>query len=634
MSLLERIDSPADLRRLSPAELRGLAAELRTVLVDTISKTGGHISSSLGVVELTLALHRVFESPRDRLVWDTGHQGYIHKLLTGRRQRFHTMRQFDGLSGFLVRTESEHDVWGAGHAGTSISAASGMAIARDLRRERHHVVAIIGDGALTAGMAMEALNDVGHKRTRLIVVLNDNGMSIAPNVGAVSRMLEAVRTARPYRGLRHLTDALIEHMPAGEVAEEARRRILTSLKALLMPNLLFEQFGFTYFGPVDGHDLDAVESILKKARAFENGPVLVHLHTQKGHGYAPAEADNVKWHGVSAAGATAPVAPTYTKVFADTVRELVRSSDDVVAITAAMPDGTGLTPLFKEFPQRLFDVGICEQHAVAFAAGLATQGIVPIVAIYSTFLQRGYDQVLHDVAVQHLPVVFAMDRAGIVGDDGRTHQGLYDIAYLRCIPGFTLLAPKDEGELRQMLATAVAHARAGRGPIAVRYPRGNGVGADISEPLRLLPIGRAEVLREGADLVIAAYGAPVHAALAASNELALEGIESTVVNARFAKPLDEELFLGLSARCPRFLTVEEHVVAGGFGSALGELFQERSAKVELATLGIRDEFVDHGAQRIWRAHHGLDAAGIARAARARWPYLVKSEEAERSAAAS
>ncbi len=629
MSLLERIDSPADLRALSPEQLRELAAQLRTVLVETINKTGGHISSSLGVVELTLALHRVFHSPRDKLVWDTGHQGYIHKLLTGRRDRFDTMRQFDGLSGFLVRTESEHDLFGAGHAGTSISAAQGMAVARDLRGERHHVVAIIGDGALTAGMAMEALNDVGHKRTRVIVVLNDNGMSIAPNVGAVSRMLEAVRTARPYRGFKHLTDALIAHMPAGELAEEARRRILTSLKALLMPNLLFEQFGFTYFGPVDGHDLEAVEPILKKARDFENGPVLVHLHTQKGHGYGPAEADNVKWHGISAAGASAPAAPTYTRVFADTVREIMREQPDVVAITAAMPDGTGLTPLFQEFPQRLFDVGICEQHAVTFAAGLATQGIIPIAAIYSTFLQRGYDQVLHDVAVQHLPVVFAMDRAGIVGDDGRTHQGLYDIAYLRCIPGFTLLAPKDEGELRHMLATAVAHARAGRGPIAVRYPRGSGVGAELGEPLRELPIGRGEVLRAGADLVIAAYGAPVHAAVAAAEELAREGIDATVVNARFAKPLDDELFLGLAARIPRFASVEEHVLAGGFGSALAELFQERQAKVELAVLGIPDEFVDHGAQKIWRAHYGLDAAGIARAVRARWPYLVKSE-AERS----
>ena len=632
MSLLERIDSPAELRALSSEELRQLAAELRTTLVETISKTGGHISSSLGVVELTLALHRVFESPRDKLVWDTGHQGYIHKLLTGRRERFDTMRQFDGLSGFLVRTESEHDVWGAGHAGTSISAAQGMAVARDLRGESHHVVAVIGDGALTAGMAMEALNDVGHKRTRIIVVLNDNGMSIAPNVGAVSRMLEVVRTARPYRGLKHVARGILEHMPAGELAEEARRRIFTSLKALLLPNLLFEQFGFTYFGPVDGHDLEAVESILRKARDFENGPVLVHLHTQKGHGYAPAEADNVKWHGVSAPAAVtnAPPAPTYTKVFADTVRELMRSSEDVVAITAAMPDGTGLTPLFKDFPRRMFDVGICEQHAVTFAAGLATQGIVPIVAIYSTFLQRGFDQVVHDVAVQHLPVVFAMDRAGVVGDDGRTHQGLYDIAYLRCIPGLTLLAPKDEGELRHMLATAVSHARRGHGPVAVRYPRGSGTGADVTEPLRELPIARGELLREGGDLVIAAYGTTAHAALVAAEELAREGVDASVVNARFAKPLDEELFLGLAARIPRFLSVEEHVVAGGFGSALAELFQERQAKVELAMLGVPDEFVDHGAQKLWRMHYGLDAAGIRRAVRARWPYLVRSET-ERSA---
>src|SRR3989441_10672204 len=374
MSLLERIDSPAELRALSSEELRQLAAELRTTLVETISKTGGHISSSLGVVELTLALHRVFESPRDKLVWDTGHQGYIHKLLTGRRERFDTMRQFNGVSGFLVRTESEHDVFGAGHAGTSISAAQGMAVARDLRGESHHVVAVIGDGALTAGMAMEALNDVGHKRTRIIVVLNDNGMSIAPNVGAVSRMLEVVRTARPYRGLKHVARGILEHMPAGELAEEARRRIFTSLKALLLPNLLFEQFGFTYFGPVDGHDLEAVESLLEKARDFRDGPVFVHVQTQKGHGYAPAEADNVKWHGVSATGGAKPSAPQYTTVFADTVREILKAEPRAVAITAAMPGGTGLHGLFKEFPDRVFDVGICEQHAVTFAAGLATQG--------------------------------------------------------------------------------------------------------------------------------------------------------------------------------------------------------------------------------------------------------------------
>ena len=630
MSILERIESPADLQALSPAELHTLAAELRTFLVDTISKTGGHISSSLGVVELTIALHRVFESPRDKLVWDTGHQGYIHKLLTGRRDRFDTMRQFNGLSGFLVRTESEHDVFGAGHAGTSISAAQGMAVARDLRGERHHVVAIIGDGALTAGMAMEALNDVGHKRTRLIVVLNDNGMSIAPNVGAVSRMLEALRTARPYRSFKHLSDQLIEHMPAGDLAEEARRRLFTSLKALLMPNLLFEQFGFTYFGPVDGHDLEATDALLRKARDFENGPVLVHVQTQKGHGYGPAEDDNVKWHGVSPSGSAPATTPTYTKVFAETVRELMRADERVVAITAAMPDGTGLTSLFKEFPNRMFDVGISEQHAVTFAAGLATQGVIPVVAIYSTFLQRAFDQVVHDVAVQHLPVVLAMDRAGIVGDDGRTHQGLFDIAYLRPLPGMTLMAPKDEGELRHMLHTAVEHAKAQRGPIAVRYPRGAGVGADLAAPPIELRIGEAEILREGRDVVIAAYGTVAGAALAAAAQLAESGIDATVVNARFAKPLDEDVFLGLAARIPRFATVEEHVVAGGFGSALAELFHERTAAVELTMLGVPDEFVDHGAQKIWRAHYGLDASGIARAVRSRWPYLVKAR-AEKTA---
>src|SRR5436190_11699062 len=426
MSLLERVNEPRDLRDLSKDELLELCREIREFTVESVQKTGGHISSSLGTVELTVALHRVFDSPHDKLVWDTGHQAYVHKMLTGRRGRFDTLRQFGGISGFLARDESEHDQFGAGHAGTSISAAQGMAVARDLKGDDNHVVAIIGDGALTAGMAFEAMNSIGHMRTRVIVVLNDNGMSIAPNVGAVSRMLESLRTAQPYRGAKHIARQLIDHMPGGDLAEEARRRIFNSLKALLIPNLLFEQLGFTYFGPVDGHDLFAVESLLAKARDFRDGPVFVHVHTQKGHGYGPAEDDNVKWHGVSATGAAKPTAPQYTAVFADAVREILTSDERTVAITAAMPGGTGLLPLFGEFPQRVIDVGICEQPAVTMAAGLATQGIVPVVAIYSTFLQRGFDQVLHDVAVQDLSVVFAMDRAGIVGDDGRTHQGLYD----------------------------------------------------------------------------------------------------------------------------------------------------------------------------------------------------------------
>lgn len=596
-----------------------------------MQKTGGHISSSLGATELTVALHRVFDSPRDKLVWDTGHQGYVHKLLTGRRERFATLRQFGGISGFLTRTESEHDQFGAGHAGTSISAAQGMAVARDLNGGDEHVVAIIGDGALTAGMAWEALNDIGARHTRMIVVLNDNGMSIAPNVGAVSRMLETVRTASPYRELKHVARSVLEHMPAGDLAEEARRRLFTSLKAIFIPNILFEQFGFTYFGPVNGHDLDAVESVLKKARDFDEGPVFVHVHTQKGHGFGPAEADNQKWHGVSASGALAPSAPQYTKVFADAVAETMRLEPRTVAITAAMPAGTGLTPLFKEFPARLFDVGICEQHAVTFAAGLATQGIVPIVAIYSTFLQRGFDQVVHDVAIQELPVVFAMDRGGIVGDDGRTHQGLFDIAYLRPLPGMVLMAPKDEAELRLMVWTAVQYAQRGGGPIAFRFPRGTGVGAALDGPLQELPIGISETLREGDDVAILAYGTLVGPALAAADALGAAGIEATVVNARFAKPLDAERYLALAARIGRVLTLEEHVIAGGFGSAVSELFVERGAAVELEILGVPDEWVDHGAQKLWRKHFGLDAAGIAAAVRRRWPQLSRADTARESA---
>ena len=612
-------------------ELLALCQEIREFTVESVQKTGGHISSSLGTVELTIALHRVFDSPRDKLVWDTGHQAYVHKMLTGRKDRFHTLRQFGGISGFLARDESEHDVFGAGHAGTSISAAQGMAIARDLKREDHHVVAIIGDGALTAGMAFEGLNNIGHMHTRVIVVLNDNGMSIAPNVGAVSRMLEALRTATPYRGAKQIARQVIDHMPGSDLAEETRRRLFTSLKALLIPNLLFEQLGFTYLGPVDGHDLFAVESVLEKARDFGDGPVFVHLHTQKGQGYGPAEDDNVKWHGVSATGAAKPAGPQYTAVFADTVREILKADPRAVAITAAMPGGTGMQALFKEFPERLFDVGICEQHAVTFAAGLATQDIVPIVAVYSTFLQRGFDQVVHDVAVQGLPVVFAMDRGGIVGDDGVTHQGLYDIAFLRILPGMTLMAPKDEAELRQMVWTAYRHAAARRGPIGVRFPRGTGTGVPLDAPLAEMPIGVSETLREGTDLVILAYGHPVSAALEAAEALARDGLEATVVNARFAKPLDAERILALAAATGRFVTVEEHVVAGGFGSAVGELLAERGARVELEMIGIPDEHVDHGAQKLWRRHYGLDADGIAAAVRRRWPQLVRTREPEESA---
>src|SRR6266850_290727 len=588
MSVLERVTGPRDLRGLTRDELLQLCRELREFTVDAVQKTGGHISSSLGTVELTVALHRVFDSPKDKLVWDTGHQAYIHKILTGRRARFDTLRQFGGMSGFLARSESEHDVFGAGHAGTSISAAHGMAIARDLKKEDFHVV-------------------------------------------AVSRMLEAVRTAPPYREAKHVVRQVLDKMPGAALAEEARRRIFNSMKALLIPNLLFEQFGFTYFGPIDGHDLFAVQNLLEKARDFRDGPVLVHLHTQKGHGYRPAEDDNVKWHGVSATGSAKPSAPQYTAVFANTVREILKQDPNTVAITAAMPGGTGLEPLFKELPGRLIDVGICEQHAVTMAGGLATQGVTPIVAIYSTFLQRAYDQVLHDIAVQDLSIVLAMDRAGIVGDDGRTHQGLYDIAYLRPMPGMTLMAPRDEGALRQMLFTAYRHAAAGRGSVGVRFPRGTGFGVPLDEPLAEIPIGVSETLREGGDLVIVAYGHPVNAALKAAELLSADGLDATVIDARFAKPLDADRLLALASRIPRFVTIEEHVIAGGFGSAVSELFHERGVWVDIELIGIPDEHVDHGAQNLWRHHYGLDAEGIARKVRARWPQLTRVPAREKSA---
>ncbi len=650
MPILDRIGSPHDLRGLSRDELLALCAEIREFTVDAVQRTGGHISSSLGATELTVALHRVFDSPRDKIVWDTGHQAYVHKILTGRRDRFDTLRQVGGMSGFLVRTESEHDAFGAGHAGTSISAAHGMAVARDLRHETNHVVAVIGDGALTAGLAFEGLNNIGHLRTRVIVVLNDNGMSISPNVGAMSRMLdesrielhrpqvaaisrltEALRTARPYRDFRHAAETLLDHVPAGDLAEETARRFMTALKAILIPNVLFEELGFTYFGPVDGHDLFKVEHVMERARDLRDGPVLVHVQTQKGHGYAPAEEDNEKWHGVSAKGTPPAPAPTYTRVFADAVREVMGRDENVVAITAAMPSGTGLAPLFDEMPGRLFDVGICEQHAVTFAAGLATQGIVPIVAIYSTFLQRGFDQIVHDVAIQGLSVVFAMDRAGIVGDDGRTHQGLFDIAYLRPLPGIVLMAPRNEAQLRQMVWTAVRHAAAGRGPIALRYPRGTGTGLACDEELREIPIGVSETLREGGDVVLLAYGTVAQAALEAAELLAGDGIDATVVDARFAKPLDADRILSLAARTPRLVTIEEHTAAGGFGAAVMELLAERGARADVEAVGVPDEWVDHGAQKIWRHRFGLDAEGIAGAVRRRWPQLVRAREVTETA---
>jgi 1-deoxy-D-xylulose-5-phosphate synthase len=612
--LLDSIESPPDVQRLAPDQLKELAAEIRAELLATVPQTGGHLASNLGTVELTIALHRVFDSPTDKLVWDVGHQAYPHKLLTGRARRFHTLRQQHGLAGFLARDESPHDQFGAGHAGTSISAALGMAVARDLAGERHHVVAIIGDGGLTAGMALEALNHVGHSGTRLIVVLNDNQMSIAPNVGALARMFNRLRPG--YHWAKEEAEQVVARLPLGPLAWEVGKRVKRGVKGAVLPTLLWEELGFTYIGPVDGHDEADVESVLRWVRDNCEGPTLVHLLTVKGKGYEPAEADPVKLHGVAPPASGPPAAPTYTQVFGQTLARVMRDDRRVVALTAAMPDGTGLTPLFKEFPRRTFDVGICEQHAVTFAAGLATQGLVPVVAIYSTFLQRAYDQVVHDVCVQNIPVVFALDRAGIVGDDGKTHQGVFDLAYLRTLPNMVVAAPRDENELRGLLYTAVQHAARGHGPIALRYPRGAGLGVPLAPELTEVSIGRGELLRDGRDLAIFALGNMVAPALNASDLLEAQGLSCAVVDARFVKPLDEDLLLEVAARVRGVVTVEEHSLAGGFGSAVLELLAQHGCQVPVQRMGVPDEFVEHGKQSDLRAALYLDAQGIAeRAAR-------------------
>jgi 1-deoxy-D-xylulose-5-phosphate synthase len=619
--ILSSIDNPRQLSALAPHQLKQLAEEVRQFLLEEVPITGGHLSSNLGVVELTIALHRIFESPRDKIVWDVGHQGYVHKLLTGRRDSFRTQRQYGGLSGFLVRDESVHDHFGAGHAGTSISAALGMAAARDLKHEDHHVVAVIGDGSLTCGMALEAMNHAGHLGSRLIVILNDNEMSIAHNVGAISKALNEVRVNPRYHKAKEEMDHVLHRLPGGGPATDAGRKVLHGLKALVLPNLLWEELGFIFVGAVDGHNIGELELALQRAKSYTK-PTLIHVMTQKGHGYGPAEEDSTRWHGVAPNGAKKRTAPTYTEVFGTTLLREMRENPRVVAITAAMPDGTGLGPASKEMPSRVFDVGISEQHAVTFAAGLACQGLVPVVAIYSTFMQRSYDQVIHDVCLQKLPVLFGVDRAGIVGDDGKTHQGLFDLSFLRSIPDLVVAAPRNENELQQLVHTGLQHCSDGLGSFAVRYPRGAGTGEAMDEALRCLPIGKGELLRDGSDLAIVAIGSAVEQALGAADLLAKQGLRCAVVDARFLKPLDEELILDLAQKCGRVLTVEENVLAGGFGSSVLELLaSHRVAGIQVEVAAIPDEFVEHGQPQILREKYGLDADGLARRAIAAFPRL-------------
>jgi len=618
-SVLDSVNDPADLRSLSVAELQKLAGEIRDLIISTVAATGGHLASSLGAVELTLALHYVFNTPRDRLIWDVGHQSYAHKIVTGRKEKFATLRQQGGLSGFPKRTESPYDTFNAGHSGTSIAAAAAFAEAQCLKGEHNKIIAVIGDGSLTTGMAFEGLNWSGDRKKNLIIVLNDNEISISPNVGALSSYLNRIMTGDRVTRFKSELKNFFKSIPGiGEQILKFSQQIEESVKTFVVPGALFEELGFTYVGPLEGHRLDYLLKNFENVKKLE-GPVLVHVITQKGRGYKFAEENSPTYHGIAPfdveTGQTLPSvnpAPSYTEIFGRTMTELAAADSRIVAVTAAMCEGTGLEKFRKAHPGRFYDVGIAEQLAVTFAAGLATEGLTPVVAIYSTFLQRAYDQILHDVCLQNLPVVFAVDRAGIVGEDGATHQGLFDLSYLRNLPRLVMMAPKDENELRHMLKTAVGCGS----PVSIRYPRGKGVGVPLDSEITTLPLGRGEVLHEGTDLAMMAVGSTVYPALQAARKLAAEGIGVKVINARFIKPLDAELLLGTAASVKKILTIEENVLDGGFGSAVLELFAQNDVTgITVRRLGVRDEFVEHAKQSELRAQLGLDEEGILRAAR-------------------
>ena len=625
--ILDGINSPEQLRTLTIPQMEQLAQEIRREIIEKVSVRGGHLAPNLGVVELTMALHYVFNTPDDQLVWDIGHQAYVHKLLTGRRERFHTIRQFGGLSGYLRRDESPYDVFGASHASTSISAALGIAAARDLQGKDFKVVAIIGDGALTGGMALEAINNAGSLKKNLIIVLNDNDKSISDNVGALHHYLGKVRhveTLPSYRRLREMAKESIERLPVvGDKAREAAGRAETSFKHFVMHSktgAIFEELGLKYFGPFDGHDIGLMLDVFENVKKIE-GPVIVQVVTKKGKGWDIAEGDSTKWHGPGAFDfvtgtikKNAGDPPTYTEVFADALVSIAEQDTSVVGITAAMAEGTGLKKMHQRFPERYFDVGIAEQHAVTFAGGMAVGRLRPVVAIYSTFMQRAFDQVIHDVSVQDLHVVFAMDRAGIVGEDGQTQHGVFDIAFMRLIPNMKLMAPKDEEELQHMLYTAVYM----DGPVSLRYPRGKAVGVPMSKEMHKLEVGKAELLSPetldeavDADCAILAYGSTVAQAEKAARELAEEGISAAVVNARWAKPLDEDMILALARGTRRLITIEDHVVSGGFGSAVLELLERQGINdIDTRIIGLPDKFVEHGAPAILKELYGLSSAHI------------------------
>jgi 1-deoxy-D-xylulose-5-phosphate synthase len=615
--LLDGVQYPKDIRNFTVNELNQLAAEIREEVISVVSEVGGHFASTLGAVELTLALHYVFDTPEDRIVWDTGHQCYAHKLLCGRRDRLGTIRQLGGLSGFLSREESEYDVFGAGHAGTSISAALGMVEAKSLDGSSRKVVAVISDGGLSAGLTYEGLNSAGHLDKDLIVILNDNEHFIDPRVGAVSSFLSKQFTSDLGVRMQKNLSTLLKSLPSGENLKHVARKLRDSFLGLVTPGFLFESLGFQYVGPIDGHNIGEMVATLENVKKIE-GPTLVHVMTKKGKGYLPAEKDPIKYHAVTpfhvltgkAKKEKGPI-PTYTDIFGQSLIRLAKENPKVVGITAAMGSGTGIDKLQRELPKRTYDVGIAEQHAVTFAGGMATEGYIPVVAIYSTFLQRGYDEIVHDVCLQNLHVVFALDRGGLVGADGPTHHGVFDFAYMRSIPNLAIMAPKDENELQHMLKTAIDYS----GPISLRYPRGEGWGVTMDGQMESLPIGKAELLRDGADIVIAAIGQTVLPALKAAQDLAPLGINAAVVNARFVKPLDGELFGALLNRVPRLITVEDHAIAGGFGSALVEFIADQGITgVEIKRLGVPDRFIPHGTQDELRKICGFDKDAIAQAA--------------------
>ncbi|MDQ3800650.1 MAG: 1-deoxy-D-xylulose-5-phosphate synthase [Acidobacteriota bacterium] len=617
MRFLSEINSPADLRQLRVEDLQEVANEVRQFIIETTSRVGGHTGASLGAVELAVAMHYVFETPKDKLVWDVGHQAYAHKILTGRRDLLHTIKQYGGLSGFLRREESEYDTFGAGHASTSLSAALGMAVARDKKGEDFHVCALIGDSSLAGGMAMEAINQAGHLKSRLIVLLNDNEMSIAPAVGALTRYLNRIKEAQSYQHLKEEIGDTLESVPKfGERLRKAAKTVKDAIAAAVLPGALVNELGFKYIGYVDGHNVPMLVRALEEAKKVDDGPVIVHALTTKGKGFPNPEKNYYAYHATGPYDIKTGIpvksskvsTPTYTEIFGLTMCELMSKDESIVALTAAMPDGTGVDKILEKYPERSFDVGIAEQHAVTFCAGMACEGLKPVAAIYSTFLQRGFDQIIHDVCLQNLNVTFAMDRAGIVGADGPTHHGLLDISYLRGYPNIVLMAPKDEAEMRDMMLTAIEHPA----PAAIRYPRGSGFGVDISAEPKPMEIGKAEILRDGGEIAVLAYGSMVYPSMEAAKNLAKDGVETTVVNARFVKPLDAELILALAQSKRLIVTVEEAYLAGGFGSAVMELLEENGMldTVKVVRMGVPDRIVTHGDPKLLLAKYGLDADGI------------------------